>query len=178
MLSKRSQSLINAHKRKRWGFVKGQGFWLGKKFSGEHREKIKRAGINRIVTEETKLKISNALKGKTKSLEHREKLRIVNLGKKASKETKRKMQEAHWRKGIGYNTWKRFVLERDNYTCRECGISDKRVLHVDHVKSKSHHPELEFEVTNGMTLCANCHMIKTIENKEYNVNHKRNAVHD
>lgn len=47
-----------------------------------------------IYTEEEKLKISKALKGKPKSTQHIESMRKARLGKKASAETKIKMSES------------------------------------------------------------------------------------
>ena len=46
-------------------------------------------------TNETRLKMSLASKGKPKSLKQREKCRLVNLGRKHSEETKRKISESH-----------------------------------------------------------------------------------
>ncbi|TSC75491.1 MAG: hypothetical protein G01um101430_333 [Parcubacteria group bacterium Gr01-1014_30] len=58
------------------------------------------------------------------------------------------------------------MLERDNYTCQGCGINDSRVLTVDHIRNKSLHKDVIYEISNGVTLCANCHLIKTKEDKE------------
>jgi len=49
-------------------------------------------GHNREHTEEEKIKISNALKGRQLSQTHKEKLRILRLGKKLSKETIEKLR--------------------------------------------------------------------------------------
>lgn len=59
--------------------------------------------------------------------------------------------------------WKQRALERDNFTCQKCFISDKEVVEVDHIKSKSLFPELRFSLSNLITLCANCHRKKTLE---------------
>ena len=52
-------------------------------------------GDSCVVSEETKLKISKAHKGKKLSEEHKEKTRQANLGKKLSEEHKKKISESH-----------------------------------------------------------------------------------
>ena len=53
-----------------------------------------------------------------------------------------------------YYLWRKYVLERDKYICQECGNSGN-VAH--HVKSYINHPELRLDVSNGETLCQECH---------------------
>jgi hypothetical protein len=66
------------------------------------------------------------------------------------------------RKCSDYEIWRIKVFERDDYVCQYC---KKRggSLHADHIKPFALYPELRFEVTNGQTLCTNCHLIKTIK---------------
>ena len=54
------------------------------------------------------------------------------------------------------------VLERDGWQCQHCG--DRRRLEVHHVKRVAEFPELAFEPSNCLTLCARCHTRET--NKE------------
>ncbi len=51
--------------------------------------------------------------------------------------------------------WIRKVKERDNYTCQHCGSTDNLCAH--HIKPVATHPKLAGCVTNGITLCAECH---------------------
>jgi 5-methylcytosine-specific restriction endonuclease McrA len=51
--------------------------------------------------------------------------------------------------------WRQAVLKRDNYTCVNCGAKEN--LEVDHIKQFAYHPNLRFELSNGRTLCKNCH---------------------
>lgn len=53
--------------------------------------------------------------------------------------------------------WRRAVFERDGYKCVHCGIENVQ-FHADHVLPIFTHPELEFDVDNGRTLCVGCHV--------------------
>lgn len=55
-----------------------------------------------------------------------------------------------------YIDWRKAVFERDNYSCVWCS---KRggILHADHIKPFSTHPDLRMELSNGRTLCVPCH---------------------
>jgi predicted restriction endonuclease len=55
-----------------------------------------------------------------------------------------------------YQVWRKAVLKRDMYRCQKCG--SRLNLHVHHILPFSKYPELRFEVTNGITLCAGCHI--------------------
>lgn len=60
------------------------------------------------------------------------------------------------RKSPEYKAWRKKVFERDNYTCVEC----KKVggnLHADHIQPFAYFKKLRFELTNGRTLCVDCH---------------------
>lgn len=61
------------------------------------------------------------------------------------------------RKSSRYAEWRKTVFERDDYTCQMCG-NRGGVLHPHHIKKFSSHPELRYEPSNGVTLCAApCH---------------------
>lgn len=60
------------------------------------------------------------------------------------------------RRSAAGRAWRTLVFERDNYTCRECGIRGGR-LHADHIKPMAFFPELAHDVSNGRTLCIPCH---------------------
>lgn len=54
-----------------------------------------------------------------------------------------------------YLLWRKKVIERDKYKCIWCGGVEK--LEVDHIQSFAKFEELRFELTNGRTLCHDCH---------------------
>lgn len=56
-----------------------------------------------------------------------------------------------------FRKWGRAVKARDSYICQQCGNSDKSILHAHHVIPKSTNRDLEFDESNGITLCAYCH---------------------
>lgn len=59
--------------------------------------------------------------------------------------------------------WSRLVKERDNFTCQKCGIRSHKglgkavILNSHHKKAWKDHPELRWDVSNGITLCKDCH---------------------
>ena len=54
--------------------------------------------------------------------------------------------------------WKNQIKERDNWTCQECEATEH--LHAHHIKRKASHPELAYDIDNGITLCVVCHAKK------------------
>lgn len=99
-----------------------------------------------------------------KSIEVRRRLSLSGLGKHKGKKS------SSWKGGITpkekilrqkfAQEIRNIVLERDNYTCKECGRYGG-ILHVAHVKPWSLYPELRFDINNCRTLCIDCHYLET-----------------
>ena len=137
--------------------------------SNETRKKISLALKGRKQSEEHIKNRSLALKGrvgswngKHHSLEHRIKNSIGHKGEK-SHLWKGGITPINKRirQGLNFRLWREQVFRRDNYTCSECGIKSglgKAIyLNPHHIKSFSEFPELRFSLENGITLCEDCH---------------------
>ena len=59
-----------------------------------------------------------------------------------------------------YKKWRTAVFTRDDYTCQKCG-QYSGFLYADHIKPWSLFSELRYLVSNGQTLCKECHKKKT-----------------
>lgn len=60
-----------------------------------------------------------------------------------------------------YRYWRDAVFARDCYTCNLCGLKSGNgkavTLNADHIKPFALFPELRFDISNGRTLCIDCH---------------------
>jgi hypothetical protein len=63
---------------------------------------------------------------------------------------------------LALKQWALKIKERDNYICQLCGEKDRDILEAHHIKHKSSFPELQFDFTNGITLCLDCHALQHI----------------
>jgi 5-methylcytosine-specific restriction endonuclease McrA len=128
-----------------------------KPMSEQGKHNISVAHLGYKIKEETKRKLSEALRGH-KCPEHVKKLQHeLHLGEKNSQ----------WKGGVTplykkirkspeYKLWRIAVFTRDNYTCIWCGKRGGK-LHPDHIKPFAQYPELRFAIDNGRTLCVECH---------------------
>ena len=60
------------------------------------------------------------------------------------------------RQSKDYKEWRKLVFIRDDYTCQLCSERGGK-LHADHIKPFSLFPDLRLDITNGRTLCVECH---------------------
>jgi 5-methylcytosine-specific restriction endonuclease McrA len=61
------------------------------------------------------------------------------------------------RLSLEYKRWRYDVYVRDGFACRHCGDARGGNLHAHHIKPFADHPELRYDVGNGITLCKPCH---------------------
>lgn len=116
----------------------------------------------------------NPFYGKKHSVEVIENNRIFHTGRKLSEEHKSKIimnvprgeKSPHWKGGPKnnkeirlsgkYRKWSLDIKKRDDYTCQMC-LKRGGILNSDHIKPFVFFPELRFELSNGRTLCVDCH---------------------
>jgi len=105
--------------------------------------------------------ISECLAGRLKSGNHKKHLSESRIEKGVAKGSK----NPNWRGGItaevdgirhskSYDLWRLSVLERDGYVCQICSEYGN---HAHHVFPFSKYAHLRFVVSNGKTLCKDCH---------------------
>lgn len=65
-----------------------------------------------------------------------------------------------------YTKWVSAVFKRDKHICQMCGYKsvNYRSIQAHHIKKWANYPRLRYVVSNGITLCYNCH--KSIWGKE------------
>lgn len=102
----------------------------------------------RIVSEETRGKISNANRWKIFIERRWSNCHFWKWWITSENEAERK--------SVKYKEWRRRVFERDNYKCTICWINSK-YLQADHIKPFSLFKDLRFDINNWRTLCIECH---------------------
>jgi hypothetical protein len=53
--------------------------------------------------------------------------------------------------------WSNIIKKRDNYICQYCHKVGSK-LNSHHIKSYEKYPEFRYEISNGITLCQDCHI--------------------
>ena len=157
----------------------------GEKMSEETKQKIRLSNLGKKhnVSEDGLIVIRRNLskghgwnKGKPNTPEWNEKVRQANIGKKYGLSTRLKHRE-RWlgsknpnyidgtskESGIHYfdlqwKLWREAVYKRDNWTCQNC-LKHTHDLEPHHIKGWAQYPELRYEISNGLTLCKECHKL-------------------
>lgn len=65
------------------------------------------------------------------------------------------------RNKMQYQSWRERVLATYGKKCQNCGTD--KMLHCHHIKSFRHFPELRYDVTNAIVLCASCHQKEHVQ---------------
>lgn len=73
------------------------------------------------------------------------------------------------KRGGKYAAWAKAVISRDLAKCTKCGASGVE-LHAHHLAHWKEHPELRFELSNGITVGAPCHWAIHSASNENGVN--------
>jgi len=53
--------------------------------------------------------------------------------------------------------WRYDIFNRDGFSCCHCGDDTGGNLNAHHIRPFAKHPDLRFDVRNGVTLCVGCH---------------------
>jgi 5-methylcytosine-specific restriction endonuclease McrA len=132
-LSEDAKNRIRAARR---ALIQSRGYVI----SATGRKRLSKFFKGRIFTNQTRQRISDALKGD----------KHPNWAGGISKE-----RVKIWRRRES-KEWHKAVLTRDHFTCQNCGA---RIvpLHVHHKKSYALYPKLRTRLSNGLTLCIPCH---------------------
>lgn len=56
-----------------------------------------------------------------------------------------------------YIQWRDSVYERDDFTCQCCGDNKGGNLNAHHIENFAEHEGKRFDISNGITLCNDCH---------------------
>lgn len=112
-----------------------------------------------IWTDESKKKLSESKRGSKQSLETKIKRGILVKGEehhsfiKDRTKLKRFNDSARDRRSYAYIEWRKRVYTRDNFKCRIANTECKGRLEAHHILGYTEHPELRYEINNGITLC-------------------------
>jgi len=143
-------------------------YWLGKKTSKEHKEKLSKAHFGKNIGNQNGFK-----KGQTPWNKNRKKF-IPS--------------EKHWnwkggitpenhkiRTSLEMKLWRKTNMERDCFSCLKC----KQIggsLQVHHINNFADFLELRTSIENGVTFCKNCH--KEFHKKYGKKNNTREQLQD
>jgi hypothetical protein len=169
---------------KKGQFIKGIiPYFKGKKLPQDVRNKISETNKKKGIippnqtgfhhSNETKIKIGNASRGREKSLETIKRLSESHKGEKSylwkgGRSPLVKLIKSSFK----YRQWRSDIFTRDSFTCQNCLISGHEI-HPHHIKSfsdildeykiKTLREALECEelwnINNGITLCRDCHKL-------------------
>lgn len=62
----------------------------------------------------------------------------------------------------GYYTWRKSVLQRDNFECQKCHLHGRfgdGIIIVHHINGFSNFKDQRTKIENGIALCKNCHKL-------------------
>ena len=95
----------------------------------------------RILSEETKIKISESTKGKSKSEIHRKKISEAHKGKSVSEGTKKKISESRMGIKCEHTSKRNSEMNSKRFKCEHCGreiggLANYKRFHADNCKKK------------------------------------------
>lgn len=156
----------------------------GVKLSKATKEKISLAKKGFKHSLEVRQKMSNSRKGsdnafynKVHSKITKDKMSLAKIGKRPPNFIKDRLsvhKKSLLRKTPEWKKWRKFIFERDKYTCQECKITGGYLEAHHIIPVRNSNTGILFSSKNGITLCRPCHK-KTIW-KESNYEKKYLAI--
>jgi hypothetical protein len=120
--------------------------------------------------------LTSAMKGKKHSDEAKKKMSIAHKGKPAPWHKRYGADNPHYFKDrsllkksdnrkydVAYQEWRKQVKDRDGWKCKIDNNDCCGILEAHHILTWREHPELRYEVNNGITLCKFHHPRKHTE---------------
>jgi hypothetical protein len=164
------------------GLLKRQQSMLGRRHTAESRAKMSRAAKGKtawnkgktglwIPTPENRLHMSLSHLGKRHPIseETRRKISLALKGRPllANKGRFVGSKSVHWKGGVTpeyrrirkspqFKSWRESVFGRDKWTCQKHGDVGGKI-HPHHILNFAQHPALRFDPNNGVTLCESAH---------------------
>ena len=124
----------------------------GKIFSEEHKRKISKSEMGKVVSKEARQKMSKSKSGKNHPQYGKIGKECHNWNPNLTNEDRQQT-----RKYPEYIEWRTAVFERDNFTCQICEDNKGGNLIAHHLESYAVNPELRTVLENGKTICKKCH---------------------
>lgn len=107
---------------------------------------------------ESRIRWGNKQRGRNRQPHTIESRRLMSAIAKARRPRVKLDDSVALRKTFEYKVWREAVYRRDDFTCLKCRNRGGR-LHPHHILNFASNPELRFEVSNGGTLCVECHKL-------------------
>jgi len=140
-------------------------------FTGRHHSESTKRKMRAVYTKERRGVLSQLRKGTKLSEETKKKISESGKGRIVSEKTRKKISgknNINWKGGVTpknlkvrtsheYKLWDQAVFARDNYTDAKTGIRGGS-LHAHHILNFAEHPELRFDINNGVTLSKKSHL--------------------
>lgn len=83
------------------------------------------------------------------------------------------MKNGESRNSKKFFDWRDSVYARDNYTCQGCGAKESLCAH--HIARWKDSKELRFEISNGITVCRECHFEIHSHDDDYGMSGKKHS---
>jgi hypothetical protein len=169
--------------------IKNLKYWKGKRLSEEHCKKLSESHKGHIPSNkgipsnikpwnyDRKIKIICLECGKLNifPLYRKGVVKFCNKNCYLRWKSKNAKINTTYRENSFYKSWRREIFWRDNFTCQECGKRGGNI-EAHHLKSFTHYSELKIDISNGITLCLDCHKNKHYHLQNKGVSNEKNII--